>query len=111
MRGGDGADRRLVVNADDLGRTRGINAGVFEAHRNGLVTSATMMVGFAAAEDAARALAGHPELGVGLHVTLTGAAPTLPPARVPSLVGGDGRLPSRPEGLRDPDPREVRAEI
>jgi predicted glycoside hydrolase/deacetylase ChbG (UPF0249 family) len=59
-----GGDRWLVVNADDLGRTRGINAGAFAAHRNGLVTSATLMVGFAAAEEAARALAA--ELGLRL---------------------------------------------
>jgi predicted glycoside hydrolase/deacetylase ChbG (UPF0249 family) len=104
-------DRWLVVNADDLGRSPGVNAGIFEAHRKGLVTSATMMVGFAAAADAARGLADHPELGVGLHVTLTGAVPTLPPARVPSLVGADGRFPARPEGLKDPDPREIRAEV
>lgn len=104
-------ERILIVNADDLGRTRGINAGVFEAHRHGLVTSATLMVGFAAAEDAARELAAHPGLGVGLHVTLTGAAPTLPAASVPSLVGTDGRFAARPEALGDLDPREVRAEI
>jgi predicted glycoside hydrolase/deacetylase ChbG (UPF0249 family) len=101
----------LVVNADDLGRSPGVNAGIFEAHRSGLVTSATLMVGFAAAEAAARALDDHPELGVGLHVTLTGAAPTLPVMRVRSLVGADGRFPSRPDGIDDPDPLELRAEI
>ena len=106
-----GGDRWLVVNADDLGRTRGINAGVLEAHRKGLVTSATLMVSFAAAEEAALALADHAELGVGLHVTLTGAMPTLPSRRVRSLVGADGRFPSRPEGIHDPDPRELRGEI
>jgi predicted glycoside hydrolase/deacetylase ChbG (UPF0249 family) len=106
-----GRHRWLVVNADDLGRSPGINAGIFEAHRNGLVTSATMMVGFAAAADAARALGDHPELGVGLHVTLTGAAPTLPPSRVPSLIADDGRFPARPEGMKNPDPSEIRAEI
>ena len=104
-------ERILIVNADDLGRTHGINAGVFAAHRHGLVTSATLMVGFAAAEEAARELAGHPDLGIGLHVTLTGAAPTLPAARVPSLVGADGRFAARPEAMGDLDPREVRAEI
>ena len=104
-------ERILIVNADDLGRTRGINAGVFEAHRHGLVTSATLMVGFAAAEEAARELADHPELGVGLHVTLTGAAPTLPASRVRSLVGADGRFAARPELMNEPDPDEVRAEV
>lgn len=102
----------LIVNADDLGRTEGINAGVFEAHREGLVTSATLMVGYPAAAAAARELATHPGLGVGLHVTLTGGGPpTLPPGRVPSLVDADGRLPRRPAALATADPSEVLAEV
>jgi predicted glycoside hydrolase/deacetylase ChbG (UPF0249 family) len=103
--------RWLVDNADDLGRTAGINDGIFEAHRRGIVSSATLMVGFAAAAPAARALADHPELGVGLHVTLTGATPTLPASRVPCLVDGQGRFPAKPEGLLDPAPAELSAEI
>jgi predicted glycoside hydrolase/deacetylase ChbG (UPF0249 family) len=105
------SERILIVNADDLGRTPGINAGVFAAHRHGLVTSATLMVGFGAAESAARALGAHPELGVGLHVTLTGTKPTLPASRVPTLVAADGNFARRPDALGDIDPREVRAEV
>lgn len=101
----------VVFNADDLGRTAGINAGIFAAHRAGLVTSATMMVGFPAARRAARELAAHPALGVGLHVTLTGAEPTLPAARVPSLVDAAGRLARKPENLASPDPGELLAEV
>jgi chitin disaccharide deacetylase len=103
--------RLLVVNADDLGRTEGINEGIFDAHERGIVSSATLMVGFAAAAKAAVALADHPRLGVGLHVTLTGAAPTLPASRVPSLVGADARFPAKPESIREPDPAELRAEV
>jgi predicted glycoside hydrolase/deacetylase ChbG (UPF0249 family) len=106
------ADRLLIVNADDLGRTPGINAGIFEAHRRGLVTSATLMVGFPAAVAAATEWAAHPELGVGLHVTFSGGgAPTLPPGQVPSLVDEEGRLPPRPERLAGADPGEVLAEV
>jgi predicted glycoside hydrolase/deacetylase ChbG (UPF0249 family) len=101
----------LIVNADDLGRTSGINAGVFEAHRRGIVTSATLMVGFAAAEAAAAELAAHPDLGVGLHVALTGGTPLLPAERVPSLVDTLGRLPAKPDGLGGADPVEVLAEV
>jgi predicted glycoside hydrolase/deacetylase ChbG (UPF0249 family) len=104
--------RLLIVNADDLGRTPGIDAGIFEAHRGGLVTSATLMVGYPAAAGAAAALAGHPALGVGLHLTLTGGgAPTLPAERVPGLVDSAGRLPRSPEGLAGADPAEVEAEV
>jgi predicted glycoside hydrolase/deacetylase ChbG (UPF0249 family) len=100
----------VIVNADDLGRTPGVNAGIFAAHRDGVVSSATLMVASPAAEEAAAALPDHPELGVGLHVTLTGSAPTLPPGRVPSLVDAQGRLPRRPEDLAG-DPGEVLAEV
>lgn len=108
------ADREtlLIVNADDLGRTPGINAGVFAAHRRGLVTSATLMVGYPAAAEAAAGWERHPRLGVGLHVTLTGGGvPTLPPEEVPTLVDPEGRLRRRPEGLAAADPDQVLAEV
>lgn len=103
--------RLLIVNADDLGRTEGINRGIFEAHERGLVTSATLMVGFPAAHSAAAALADHPRLGVGLHVTLTGAAPTLPPREIPSLVDSSGQLARHPDALGAIAPAEVHAEV
>lgn len=101
----------IIVNADDLGRSIGINDGIFEAHRRGLVTSATLMVGFPAAADATSRLSLHPELGVGLHATFTGGAPTLPAAQVPSLIDAAGQLPRRPEGLTRAAPDEVLAEL
>ncbi|HEX2251889.1 MAG TPA: ChbG/HpnK family deacetylase [Thermoanaerobaculia bacterium] len=104
-------DRLLIVNADDLGRTSGINDGILAAHRGGIVTSATLMVAYPAAEQAALALADHPELGVGLHVQLTGGRPTLPPQRVPSLVDAAGRLPRKPDRIAGPDPAEVLTEV
>ena len=106
-----GRSRLVIVNADDLGRTSGINAGIFEAHRDGVVSSATLMVASPAAEEAAAALPDHPRLGIGLHVTLTGSVPTLPPGRVPSLLDPEGRFPRRPEGLTGADPAEVLAEV
>lgn len=110
------AERRLIVNADDLGRSVGINDGIFEAHQRGIVTSATLMVGQPAARDAAERLRRHPDLGVGLHATLTGAPPTLPADRVPSLVDSEGELPRRPEGapgqrFAQARPDEVLAEV
>lgn len=102
--------RIVIVNADDLGRTTGINSGIFEAHQRGLVTSATLMVAYEAAEDAAARLAENPDLGVGLHVALTGGPPVLPAERLPSLTDADGRLPAKPEHLGQPDPGEVMAE-
>ncbi|MCA1689011.1 MAG: ChbG/HpnK family deacetylase, partial [Actinobacteria bacterium] len=62
-----GGRRRLIVNADDLGATVGINRGIAHAHRQGIVTSASLMVHGSAAEDAVAVAAAHPGLGVGLH--------------------------------------------
>lgn len=103
--------RILIVNADDLGRSPGVNAGIFAAHERGLVTSATMMVGFPAAVAAARHLADHPRLGVGLHVTLSGARPLLPPEQIPSLVDAQGELPRRPDPAWRARPAEVELEV
>ncbi|MDQ3102668.1 MAG: ChbG/HpnK family deacetylase [Actinomycetota bacterium] len=63
------SERILVVNADDFGRSPGVNSGIIRAHEEGIVTSATLMVRWPAAEDAA-AYARRGELSVGLHVDL-----------------------------------------
>lgn len=102
--------KRLIVNADDLGRTGGINRGVVEAHRGGIVTSATVMVNYPSAREVAAIARENPGLGLGLHVQLTGGPSSLPPERLRSVVDAEGRLPAKPEGLRDPDPAEVLAE-
>lgn len=108
------SERRLIVNADDLGWTPGVNDGILTAHLEGVVSSATLMVNAPGAEHAAAALA-RPQLsrlGVGLHLALSGAGPTaLPPSRVPSLVDADGRLPRRPEGLAGARAEEILSEV
>jgi predicted glycoside hydrolase/deacetylase ChbG (UPF0249 family) len=63
--------RRLIVNADDFGRSRGINRGIACAHERGIVTSATLMVRWAAAAEAAAYARSNPRLSVGLHFDLT----------------------------------------
>ena len=103
--------KRLIVNADDLGRTHGINTGVFEAHRLGIVTSATAMVNYEAASEAAALSRAAPSLGIGLHVALSGGRSALPAASVPSLVDARGLQPAKPEGLRSPRASEVAAEV
>jgi predicted glycoside hydrolase/deacetylase ChbG (UPF0249 family) len=103
--------RRVIVNADDLGRSTGINDGIFAAHEHGIVSSATLMVGERAARDAAERLPRYPRLGVGLHLTLTGGRPTLPAERVASLVDAAGNLPRKPEQIHDFRPEEVAAEV
>ena len=62
--------RHLIVNADDFGRSPGINDGIISGHREGIVTSASLMVRWPAAAEAARHARENPKLGVGLHVDL-----------------------------------------
>jgi predicted glycoside hydrolase/deacetylase ChbG (UPF0249 family) len=61
---------RLIVNADDFGQSAGINEGVRRAHLEGIVTSASLMVRWPAAEEAVRYAREHPDLSLGLHVDL-----------------------------------------
>jgi chitin disaccharide deacetylase len=60
--------RYLIVNADDFGYTEDVNRGILDAHDNGIVTSASLMVDRPAAADAAARAQERPRLGVGLHV-------------------------------------------
>jgi chitin disaccharide deacetylase len=61
---------RLVVNADDFGRSHGVNRGIAEACDRGIVTSASLMVRYEAAAEAAALARDRPRLGLGLHVDL-----------------------------------------
>ena len=62
--------RALIVNADDFGQSAGINRGVIRSHERGIVTSASLMVRWPGAEEAAAYARDHPELSVGLHLDL-----------------------------------------
>jgi chitin disaccharide deacetylase len=62
--------RFLIVNADDLGLSAGVNAGIFEAHERGIVTSTSLMVHRSAAAEAVQGAADHPRLAIGLHIDL-----------------------------------------
>jgi predicted glycoside hydrolase/deacetylase ChbG (UPF0249 family) len=64
------AERVLIVNADDFGRSPGVNRGVIRAHEEGIVTSATLMVRWPAAEEAAAYARESDSLSVGLHLDL-----------------------------------------
>lgn len=62
--------RRLIVNADDLGLSAGVNRGIAQAHERGIVTSASLMVRGPHAAQAAAWAATRPRLSVGLHLDL-----------------------------------------
>jgi len=63
-------DRYVIVNADDFGQSRGINRGIIQAHEHGIVTSASLMVRWAGAAEAAAYGRAHPNFSLGLHIDL-----------------------------------------
>jgi chitin disaccharide deacetylase len=63
-------ERHLIVNADDLGMSAGVNAGIADAHERGIVTSASLMVAQAGAAQVPALADAHPRLAIGLHVDL-----------------------------------------
>lgn len=100
--------RLLIVNADDFGRAVGVNLGVVRAHREGIVTSATLMTNAPGTAHAGMLAATAPGLDIGVHLTLTYARPLLNPSRIQSLVREDGSFWRPTELLARPfDQREA----
>jgi hopanoid biosynthesis associated protein HpnK len=92
-------DRRLVVTSDDFGLSREVNEAVEQAHREGILTAASLMVSAPAAADAVARARRMPSLRVGLHLVMVEAWPTLPAARLPALVTADGMMRTDMERL------------
>src|SRR5689334_10835689 len=91
--------RNLIVNADDLGWTAGVNRGIAEAHRHGIVTSASLLANGGAFADAVKTANELPGLGVGVHLNLSDGAPVAPAGQVRTLLGEDDKLAGGPESL------------
>lgn len=115
------SSRRLIVNADDFGRSRAINQAVIRAHQEGILTTASLMVNEAGFEEAAGLARKNPRLGVGLHLTLLCGHSALPPAQAPGLVDAQGEFSENPaltgmrffflRGLREQLRAEIRAQF
>ncbi|HEX7599594.1 MAG TPA: ChbG/HpnK family deacetylase [Polyangia bacterium] len=85
---------RLVVNADGFGFDPALSRGILRAHREGIVTS-TSIIGNCADPAAIRAeLLSAPTLGIGAQLTLTGGAPVAQPSTIPSLLEPEGCFPT-----------------
>ena len=91
--------KRLIVNADDMGRSPGIDRGIIAAHLRGIVTSTTLMANAPGAERAAALARACPTLDVGVHLVLTYARPLTDPQRIPTLVEADGSFPRSPSAI------------
>lgn len=84
--------KRLIFTADDLGLAAETNEGIERAHRDGVLTAASLMVGEAGFEEGLRVARANPGLAVGLHLTLTDGVPVLPAAQIPALTQKNGRF-------------------
>lgn len=82
--------RSLILTADDFGMSVEVNEAVETAHREGVLTCASLLVTGSAVEDAVRRARGMPRLGVGLHLALVAAPPASPPETIPALMHADG---------------------
>jgi hopanoid biosynthesis associated protein HpnK len=88
--------RRLIINADDFGRSASINEAVIRAHREGILTTASLMVNEPAFEQAVNLARQNPMLGVGLHLTLLCGHSALPPEKIPGLVNHQSQFSNDP---------------
>jgi len=103
---------RLLVRADDMGLSHDINLAIIKAHREGIVTSASIMPPAAYYEEAVRLCKENPSLAVGLHLTVLGTRqrPVLSPEEVPSIVTPQGFFYENQEQLENARPRESELE-
>ena len=86
--------RRVVFSADDFGLTEAVNEAVERAHRDGVLTQASLMVTGPAAADAVARARRLPGLKVGLHLVVIEGPAVLRPSAIPDLVDSNGQFPS-----------------
>jgi len=91
--------RNLIVNADDLGWTNGVNRGIVESFHHGIVTSTSLLANGAAFADGVQAAGSAPGLGVGVHLNLSDGPPVAEPETVTSLLNDKAEFAGGPERL------------
>jgi chitin disaccharide deacetylase len=88
------ASRPLIIHGDDLGISDSVNLGIAEAHRCGVLTSASIMAVGAAFDGAVEICRALPSLDIGVHLTLIEERPLLPATTVPTLIDARNRFPA-----------------
>jgi hopanoid biosynthesis associated protein HpnK len=109
------------VTADDFGQSKAANEAIRQAHQEGVLTCASLMVNGDAFDEAVAIAREMPRLGVGLHLCLLCGRSVLPPADIPGLVNAQGEFGTNPvriglryffrSDLRWELAREIRAQI
>jgi chitin disaccharide deacetylase len=82
--------KRIIITGDDFGLALPVNEAIVEAHRKGILTAASLMVGERYFQDAVERAQRHPSLRVGLHLTLVEGRPLSDPRLIPDLVDAGG---------------------
>jgi hopanoid biosynthesis associated protein HpnK len=91
--------KNLIVNADDFGWTEGVNRGIAEAFRHGIVTSTSLVANGEAFANAVELAQTTPDLGVGVHLNLSDGTPVAEPGTVTSLLNDRGKFAGGTKGL------------
>ena len=86
----------LIINADDFGYSSAVNRAVIKAHREGILTSTSLMVNERAAAEAVQLAKENPDLAVGLHLVLVLGTSTLPHDQIPSLINRNNEFLKSP---------------
>ncbi len=87
---------QVIFTGDDFGLSPVVNTAVIRAHREGLLTCASLMAGGPAWQQAAALARECPELCLGVHLTLIQGQSVLPPRQIPQLVDSQGNFPHNP---------------
>jgi hopanoid biosynthesis associated protein HpnK len=113
--------KRLVVNADDFGRSAGHNAAIYKAHHKGILSTASLMVNEPGFDEAVRMAKDSPRLGIGLHLTLVCGHSALSSGQIPGLANLQGEFSNSPaatgfryffnRSLREQLRREINAQF
>jgi hopanoid biosynthesis associated protein HpnK len=111
----------LIVNGDDFGASRETNAGILRCHREGILTSTSLMVAGLARDEAAALAKDYPQLDIGLHLVFCQGKSVLPYAQLGALVDSSAAFTNSPivaglryffnRGLRQKIVDECRAQI
>ncbi|MFQ5714362.1 MAG: hopanoid biosynthesis-associated protein HpnK [Candidatus Scalinduaceae bacterium] len=113
--------KAIIINGDDFGATRSINRAIIRAHREGILTSASLMVNGEAFDGAVEQAKNNPNLSVGIHLVLVQGKAVLSPVEIPDLVDSGGYFQNSPvmaglkyffiKSLRDQIEKELRAQM
>jgi len=105
--------KELIINADDFGLSEGANRAIVRAYRDGILTSASLMVGGGAFKQAVSLALENPGLQVGLHLTLVQGRSAMHPGEIPALVDGEGNFTNDPvrAGMRYFFDKSIKSEL